>query len=245
MQGKFGLIGKDIGYSFSPSFFKEKFSALGLEENYSYHLLDVPSEVEIKKILKDEEYLGFNVTKPYKQVVINFLDECSYEANQIGAVNTIVRQKNGKLKGYNTDGFGFEQSFLPLFSVKPQFVIVLGNGGAAKAVQFVLKKHHIQFQVVNRNSEFDFSKLNKELVSAADAVIQCTPLGTYPNTNECIPFPFDALHQNHLVYDLIYNPLETKFLKEARLKGAKIKNGLEMLHLQAEKSWELWQEAIG
>ncbi len=235
---KFGLIGKNISYSFSEKYFTEKFRKLFLK-NHIYHTFDLPSIDEIQNLLKDPTLKGFNVTIPYKEQIIPYLDELNEEAQYIQAVNTVLI-KNGKRIGYNTDAFGFEQTLLLHKKETHTQALILGNGGAAKAVKFVLEKHKIPFRVVTRTSEPNFETLPKEWVVTSPIIIQCTPVGTFPNVKDCLHFPFEQLTHQHLVIDLIYNPNQTEFLLRAAQQGAKCCNGFFMLEQQAEKAWEIW-----
>lgn len=235
---KLGLIGKNISYSFSKAFFEDKFKKLGLK-NLSYDLYDLKEIAEVESIFKAENLIGFNVTQPYKVEIISYLDELSEEAAKIGAVNTVLI-KNGRKIGFNTDAFAFEKYLLILKKEHHQKALILGNGGASKAIQFVLNKLNISFQIVCRNCEFNFENLTKETVSEHPLIIQTTPVGTFPNIADHLPFPFEALTKNHLVLDLIYNPEETAFLKKASQFDAKTMNGKYMLEQQAEKAWQIW-----
>ena len=238
-QVKFGLLGKNISYSFSQKYFTEKFQKLGLY-NHHYEVFDVETIDVVNEILKKEYLKGFNVTIPYKEKIIPFLEELSPEVREIGAVN-VVKIENGKAKGYNTDTFGFEQTLLLHKKEHQKKALILGNGGASKAVKFVLEKHNIPYLVVARSLELNFETLTEKLVSEHQIVIQCTPVGTFPNVEDCLEFPFDDLTINHLVIDLIYNPSETKLMKMASERGAKSVNGYYMLEQQAEKAWEIWK----
>lgn len=237
-QKKLGLIGKNISYSFSKKYFEDKFKDLGLND-FTYDLFDIPDINEIETIFKTENLLGLNVTQPYKVAIINQLDELSEEAEKIGAVNTILI-KNGKKIGYNTDAFGFEKSLLKKKEKHHKKALILGNGGAAKAVQFVLNKHEIPFKIISRKGDISFEDLNEKLISTHQIIINCTPVGTFPNVKEHLPFPFEFLTKNHLVLDLIYNPEETELMKKSAHFGAKTMNGKYMLEQQAEKAWQIW-----
>ena len=237
-EKKFGLVGKNISYSFSKKYFTEKFKKLFLQ-NYTYEVYDLQDINEIKKILTSEHLLGFNVTIPYKEQILPYLDEISDEVKQIGAVNT-VRIKNGKSTGYNTDTFGFEKTLLLQKKAFHTRALILGDGGAAKAVKYIMDKHTIPFTTVSRTTEINFENLSAELVANHEIIVQCTPVGTFPNTEDCLPFPFEALTPQHLIIDLIYNPTYTEFIKRAAAKGAKTVNGYFMLEQQAEKAWEIW-----
>lgn len=235
---KFGLIGRNISYSFSKKYFEQKFQKL-LLNNYSYEIFDIENLDPISEIFKTEHLNGLNVTIPYKEKIIPFIDELSEEAQEIGAINCISI-KNGKTKGYNTDAFGFEKTLLLHKKEIQKTAIILGNGGAAKAVKFVLKKNNIPYITVSRNTEINYENLSENLVKENLIIIQCTPVGTFPNVEDCVKFPFDAISENHLIIDLIYNPEYSKFIKNCAEKGAKTANGLYMLEQQAEKAWEIW-----
>lgn len=235
---KFGLIGRNIFYSFSKKYFEEKFSELKLP-NFSYSIFDLKEILDVQEIFEIENLRGFNVTIPYKEQIIPFLDELSDEAEKIGAVNTVLF-KNGKKIGYNTDAFGFENTLLLHKNPKQKSALVLGNGGAAKAVKYVLEKHQIPYQTVFRNGKINFKNLPKEAVNSHLIIVQCTPVGTFPNVSDSVDFPFENLSAEHLVIDLIYNPAETEFLKKAAAQKATTVNGENMLKMQAEKAWEIW-----
>lgn len=235
---KFGLVGKNISYSFSKKYFTEKFKTLHLA-NHSYEVFDLSEINQIQTVFSNPNLKGFNVTIPYKEQIIPLLDELSDEAKSIGAVNTVVL-KNGKSIGYNTDTYGFEKTLL--LHQKPQHTsaIIIGDGGAAKAVKYVLNKHHIPFITVSRKSDINFDNLTLEQVQEHTIIIQCTPVGTFPNIDDSVPFPFDGITDQHLIIDLIYNPEYTAFIKKAYKNGAKCVNGYYMLEQQAEKAWEIW-----
>lgn len=243
----FALVGRNISYSFSRGYFTDKFKDLGLE-NHQYINFDIdkiqhlPKKVkEYKKVLK-----GMNVTIPYKLEVFNFLDKIDKKAQRIGAVNTIKISKNGKLKGFNTDCYGFKHSLKPLLKEHHSKALILGTGGASKAVAFVLKELGVKYKFVSRNpnakKEISYQELTKETIQKYSIIINCTPLGTHPNIENCPDIPYQYITSNHLLYDLIYNPSETTFLSQGKEKGATIKNGLEMLELQAEKAWSIWNK---
>jgi len=235
---KLGLIGRNISYSFSKKFFEEKFQKLMLDQ-LSYNIFDLQEINEVENLFKDPELLGFNVTIPYKEKIIDYLDELSYEAKEIGAVNCVLIE-NGKKTGYNTDAVGFEKTLKIHRKPHQNSALILGNGGAAKAVEYVLNKNGISTQTVSRKSELNFENLTKEIVQNHHIIVQCTPLGTFPNVEDCLKFPFDGLSKDHLVIDLIYNPNYTKFIINSAEKGAKTVNGYYMLEQQAEKAWEIW-----
>lgn len=235
---KFGLIGKNISYSFSKKYFTEKFNKLFLK-NHTYEIWDLQEISQIDKVLEQKGLVGFNVTIPYKEQIIPYLHSLSEEARQIGAINTVVLQ-NGKLKGYNTDAFGFEKTLLLHKKEYHTSALVLGDGGAAKAVKFVLDKHQIPYTTISRKSDCNFQNLDAKMVQDNTLIIQCTPVGTFPNVEDCVDFPFEGISSEHLIIDLIYNPEYTKFIKNAYEKGAKCVNGYFMLEQQAEKAWEIW-----
>ncbi|MEJ2585035.1 MAG: shikimate dehydrogenase [Robiginitalea sp.] len=239
---RFGLIGKDISYSFSPGYFREKFRELGLEDCV-YEIYDLPGIPAFPGLLERYQDLrGLNVTIPYKEVVIPYLDTLDKQAQEIGAVNTIRFSENG-LKGYNTDLTGFRESLRPLLREADKAALILGTGGASKAVAYGLRQLDISFRFVSRrpgNGQLAYKDLNAEALKQYQILVNCTPLGTYPAVAEAPSLPYNAVDSSHLLYDLIYNPAETTFLKRGRERGARTKNGLEMLQLQAEASWKIW-----
>lgn len=235
---KLGLIGRNISYSFSKKYFQEKFQKLNLPE-YSYEIIDLKEIDEVEKLFSDPEILGFNVTIPYKEQIIPFLDKLSDEAEKIGAVNCVLIE-NGIKTGYNTDAIGFEKTLKIHKKPHQTNALILGDGGAAKAVQYVLDKNEISYKIISRKSEINFNNLDLETVRNHSIIIQCTPVGTFPNVEECLKFPFEALTDNHLVIDLIYNPNYTQFIINSAKYGAKTANGFYMLEQQAEKAWEIW-----
>ena len=242
---KFGLIGKHITYSFSRTYFSKKFNKEGLP--FSYDNYDLEDIDQLQDILKNTPQLkGLNVTIPYKEAVIPFLDSLSKKARKIGAVNTIRITKKGRLKGYNTDCYGFKKSITPLLEAHHKQALILGTGGASKAILYVLKQLDINYTFVSRQpseqSEYTYGSLTKEIIEQYQVIINCTPLGTYPKIDECPDIPYHAITDRHLLYDLVYNPELTKFLKLGREQGAKISNGLQMLELQASKSWSIWND---
>lgn len=244
MKYKFGLLGKNISYSFSRKYFTEKFLKLGLS-NYKYFNFDIPEIEEFPFLLyhKEDEFGGINVTIPYKESVMRYLNKIDNDAKKIGAVNTIKITDNFELIGYNTDFYGFQKSIQPLLKKHHTKALILGTGGASKAVVYAFDKMKIQTKYVSRNASEDkltYSNLTKEILDEYTIIVNCTPVGTYPNTSESPEIPYKYISEKHLLYDLIYNPEITQFLKKGKEQGAAIKNGLEMLELQAEKSWEIW-----
>ena len=247
---QFGLIGYPLSHSFSQKFFTEKF----LQENIvnaSYHNFPIPSMESFGALWKENPNLeGLNVTIPYKKEVIPFLQHSSAVVQEIHACNCI-RKFNNELYGYNTDVIGFEKSLLPFLKPHHTHALILGTGGAAAAVQWVLQKLNIQFQIVSRkanaieaNTEMksiiSYNNLNKSLVETHTLIINTSPVGMYPNTNEAPPIAYEGITAQHHLYDLVYNPTETLFMKKGLEKGATVQNGLAMLHIQAEESWAIW-----
>lgn len=235
---KLGLVGHNVPYSFSKKYFDQKFQKL-LLNNYSYEVFDMETLDGFKEVIKDPNLKGLNVTIPFKEKIIPFLDELSEEAQEVGAINCISIE-NGKTKGYNTDAFGFEKTLLLHKKEHHNAAIIVGNGGAAKAIQYVLKKYNIPYITVSRSTEINYDNLMAAQVKEHPLIIQCTPVGTFPNVEACVPFPFEGVTENHLVIDLVYNPEYSQFIKNASAKGAKTVNGLLMLEQQAEKAWEIW-----
>jgi len=241
---QFGLIGKNISYSFSQKYFSNKFNKEGLL-NCSYKNFDIKSIEEFSDVFKENPNIkGLNITIPYKETIFPHLDKLSNKAKHIGAVNTLRVTKKGKLKGYNTDEYGFRKSLSPFLKKHHKKALVLGTGGASKAIAFALKKLHIQYQFVSRsnNGSFNYDSLSSEVIAEHHLIINCTPLGTFPNIDDCPNIPYEAITSKHLLYDLIYNPEETTFLRKGKTKGATTVNGLKMLELQAEKSWDIWNK---
>jgi shikimate dehydrogenase len=247
---QFGLIGYPLSHSFSQKFFTEKF----LQENIvnaKYDNFPIASIESFAGLLKENPNLeGLNVTIPYKKEVIPFLQHSSAVVQEINACNCI-RKFNGELYGYNTDVIGFEKSLLPFLKPHHTHALILGTGGAAAAVQWVLQKLNIQFQVVSRkgnaieaNNEMkaylSYDQLAASVIESHTLIINTSPLGMYPNTNEAPPIAYEGITAQHHLYDLVYNPLETLFMKNGLEKGATVQNGLAMLHIQAEDSWAIW-----
>ncbi len=245
MEKKFGLIGATVSHSFSKSYFDEKFFREGLRD-YHYDLYSLPTIDDLEKLLDENpELAGLNVTIPYKEQVMKFLSNVDSVAQRIGAVN-VIKIQNGKLSGYNTDGDAFYESLEKWFpKIKNAKALILGTGGSSKAVQEALKRLSISFDLVSRKNskgQHTYESLEKDggPINKANLIINTSPLGMSPDTNSCPPINYDLLTPNHYVYDLIYNPARTLFLQKAEMRGAHIKNGLEMLHIQAEKSWAIW-----
>lgn len=238
----YGLIGRNISYSFSRDFFKQKFESENIAAVYKN--FDLAKADEIKKVLKDNpEIEGLNVTIPYKQEIIDYLDQLDPIAGEIGAVNTIRIEKTGKLTGYNTDYYGFMESLKPHLQKQHTHALILGTGGASKAVAFALNKLKLRYKFVSRTpvaGGFIYSELNKDHLDKYKLIINCTPLGTHPNISDYPPIPTKYLSKDHLVFDLIYNPPISGLLKQALQNNATVVNGQLMLELQAEKAWEIW-----
>lgn len=241
----FGLIGKNISYSFSKKYFTEKFT-LGNLTDCSYANFDIQSIEEFPSIISNNPDLkGLNITIPYKETVIPYLNKLSKNAAQIGAVNVIRVTKKGNLKGYNSDYYGFMKSLKPLLQPHHKKALILGTGGAAKAISFALDQLGILYTFVTREEKegmIDYDRINATTFDNHQIIINCTPIGTLPNTKEFPPIPYNFFTDKHIAFDLIYNPEETQFLKKAKKKGAVTKNGYEMLVLQAEKAWKIWNK---
>lgn len=246
MEKIYGLIGQTVSHSFSKAYFDEKFFRDGLRDHH-YELFPLGSVTEVEALIANTKGLsGLNVTLPYKEQVIKFLHEVDAAAKEIGAVN-VIKIQDGKLKGYNTDSAAFYET-LQRWLPKDQALkaLVLGSGGSSKAVQQALRKLKIEYQVVSREAtkgSITYEALNKDsktIVAEHSLIINTTPLGMHPTTETMAPIHMEHIGKNHFVYDLIYNPARTVFLQKAEMHGATIKNGLEMLHVQAEKSWEIW-----
>lgn len=246
---KFGLIGYPLSHSFSKGYFANKFS----EENIldcAYDNYALPSIEDFPDlIVSDPELVGINVTIPYKEQVIQYIDELDEDAAAIGAVNTIKITPEKKLIGYNSDVFGFEQSLLSFINKHristPKRGLILGTGGASKAVEFVFNKLGIEFDYVSRSvktSAIRYQDINVDVISKVQIIVNTTPLGMSPKLEACPDLPYEYLNDQHLLFDLIYNPEKTVFLKKGEAKGAHILNGLQMLHGQAERSWSIWNE---
>ncbi len=238
----YGLLGKTLKHSFSKSYFTKKFAEEGIND-CSYDNFELSSIEELPQLLEGKpELKGFNITIPYKEVVIPFLDFKNKVVDAIGACNC-VRIENNKLSGYNTDVVGFEISLKKNLQDYHNKALVLGTGGAAKAVRFVLEKLGIEYLNVSRNAQGDtisYNDINEDLINDHTLIINTTPLGMYPNMDEAPAIPYQHLTPKHYLYDLIYNPAKTKFLEEGEKQGAVISNGHEMLLLQAEESWRIW-----
>ena len=241
-MAKYGLIGHNIGYSFSKTFFNFKFEKEN--RNDSYENFDIPVLSEMSKILENNPDLkGLNVTIPYKKSIIQLLDEVDKEALQIGAVNTIKINKDGTLKGYNTDHYGFSKALTEFLPINEKKALVLGTGGASEAVKYVLEIMNFEVTQVSRTkteNNITYTDLNRDIITQNYLIVNCTPLGTFPNIEEYPDIPYEYLTEDHLAFDLTYNPRETKFMKLSKDRGARKSNGLKMLEYQAKKAWSIW-----
>lgn len=242
----FGLLGYPLTHSFSQKYFAEKFQKLGIT-NASYENFSIPDIQELTFILDSKKNLeGFNITIPYKKAVIDFLDELSEPVKKMGACNC-VKIVEGKLKGFNTDTVGFQKSLQQFLKPNHQKALILGTGGASAAVEYVFQQLHISYQFVSRtesSAAISYKDLNKEILDSHHLIINTTPLGMFPNVDACPEIPFKFITEQHHLFDLIYNPTETQFLSLGKQRGASIQNGYEMLILQAEESWRIWNELI-
>ena len=240
----YGLIGKSLSHSFSKKYFTEKFDNQGLIDS-EYINIEIETIEEFVEKVKELNPQGLNVTIPYKKAVLPLLDDLDEVAKEIGAVNTIVF-KNGKLKGYNTDAFGFYQSIKLFFKSHHERALILGTGGASKAIEYVLKQYGVEVMFASRNDSknnvLNWNDINENVIKHHLLIINCTPLGMFPNVASKPVIPYSALTERHLLVDLVYNPDETLFLKLGKENGAKVINGLTMLQQQAEKSWRLWND---
>lgn len=244
----FGLLGKSLSHSFSKSYFEDKFKKENLT-GFTYSNFDVENLDSLHQIIKDNTIKGLNVTIPYKEKIIPLLNDIDQVAKEIGAVNCIkISSENNNLflKGYNTDHYGFGQSIKPFLEPIHQRALILGTGGASKAIYYALKKIGVEVYFVTTGEKkaanyFSYSELNEHVLNAFKLIVNCTPLGMHPH-NEAFPdIPYQYLSSEHLLYDLIYNPEITRFLQKGKEKGAVTINGLNMLKLQADKAWEIWQ----
>ena len=245
---KYGLLGYPLGHSFSRNYFNQKFEAERIDAEYLN--FEIPEIKEIKNVIKENPELnGLNVTIPYKEQVIPYLDDLDEDARLIGAVNVIKFSKGlfgkVKLKGYNSDIIGFKQSIEPLLKEHHRKALILGTGGASKAVFQGLKQLGVASTFVSRKAKeycITYEEITTKVMEQYTVIVNTTPLGMYPNVNACPDIPYDLLTSDHLLYDLLYNPDETLFMRKGKEKGAVVKNGLEMLLLQAFAAWEIWQK---
>lgn len=241
-MSKFGLIGKNIDYSFSKSYFTDKFKTENLD--HIYENFDISNISEFRNIIaQNPDLKGLNVTIPYKEEVIPFLDEMDKTAQKIRAVNTIKIALDNYLKGYNTDYWGFQKALEEFPPLKRKTALILGTGGASKSIAYALRTMNYDIKFVSRKADkevLSYSQLSQEIIEHYLLIVNCTPLGTFPNIKDHPSIPYEYIGSNHFLFDLIYNPSETEFLRRGRTNGATISNGLTMLKFQAEKAWEIW-----
>ncbi len=252
---KYGLVGFPLGHSFSAGYFAERFATLGLQDECRYENFPVERVENLREVLPPE-ICGFNVTIPHKQHILPLLAEIEPEAAEVGAVNCVRVLPDGAFRGYNTDVYGFEMSLRGMLRAvtgggegfASLRALVLGTGGAAQAVHYVLRKLGIEFWEVSRTpaapNRLSYDRLTPEIVAAHRLIVNTTPLGMSPNTEARPDLPYEAIGAGHFLFDLIYNPAETAFLRAGRRRGAWVKSGLEMLVLQAERSWEIWNDSL-
>ncbi|MCR4738234.1 MAG: shikimate dehydrogenase [Bacteroidales bacterium] len=243
---QYGLIGKTLGHSFSQAYFQQKFAAEN-RPDCRYDNFELPTIDFLRTfVLQHPDLQGFNVTIPYKKVILPFLDELDPEAEQIGAVNTVRVLRDGqgpRLVGFNTDAEGFRLSLAG--ASLPSRALILGTGGATAAVTFVLQRLDVECLLVSRHpdeKQISYAQLTPDIIRQHPLIVNCTPVGMHPHVTDCPPLPYEAITAEHFLYDLIYNPEETLFLREGRLRGARTQNGTRMLHLQAEAAWNIWNQ---
>lgn len=244
-MNKYGLIGYPLGHSFSISYFNEKFANEQIDAVYEN--FEIPNVEQLQEVIDtNPELRGLNVTIPYKEKVLDFLDNISPEARAIGAVNVIKVEHKGKgtvLTGYNSDVIGFTKSIEPMLESYHKKALILGTGGASKAINYGLKALGLETVFVSRyqrDETITYNDITPEVIQEYNVIVNCTPIGMYPKTDQCPQLPYEAMDNRTLLYDLIYNPDETLFMSKGRQQGATVKNGLEMLLLQAFASWEFW-----
>ena len=241
---RFALIGYPLGHSFSKSYFHLKFEREGLTE-FSYENIEIEDEKSLKEFIEAGQFDGVNITIPWKQKSLECLVELSEECKKIGSVNVLKKMPSGHYKGYNTDRIGFTETLRPLLKPWHTSALILGDGGATKAVIYALEKLEIDYQIVSRNPGNKLNRISYENIRQIDVrnaplIINCTPLGMHPHTENLPEIPYSGIHKFHLLIDLIYNPTETLFLKKGAERGAMTKNGYDMLVRQAEESWKIW-----
>lgn len=241
-----GLIGFPLEHSYSPAYFGEKLKNLNLVDRVSYKSYPLKRIDDLSALIERHHLRGLNITIPHKKSALKLASTLDGWSQKSGSINTFLVEKNGVLRGYNTDAPGFIKS---LSGVLHQLssALILGTGGAACAVRVALQEHHIEVTTVSRTKKGDlsYSELNINNLPGFDLIVNCTPLGTWPNTNSLPPIPYELIRPNQILYDLVYNPSETLFLGRGKEKGCRIFNGLPMLQNQAERSWEIWKEGIG
>lgn len=241
-----GLIGFPLEHSYSPAYFREKLKNLNLVDRVSYKSYPLKRIEDLSALIERHNLRGLNITIPHKKSALKLASTLDDWSQKSGSINTILVEKNGVLRGYNTDAPGFIES---LYGVLHQLssALILGTGGAACAVRVALQEHHIKVTTVSRSTKGDlsYSELNINNLPGFDLIVNCTPLGTWPNTDSLPPIPYELIRPNQILYDLVYNPSETLFLGRGKEKGCRIFTGLPMLQNQAERSWEIWKEGIG
>lgn len=242
-----GLIGRTLGHSFSAKYFAEKFEREGLSEEFSYRLFELPDIGDVEGLIAEySNLIGFNVTIPYKEQIIPYLDDLSDEAREIGAVNCVKILSDGRRVGYNTDVDGIRLTLDRLLDdEKIDSALVLGSGGASKAVKFVLGERGIECIVVSRNSasgNITYDELSQEVIAANRLIINASPVGTFPNVDAAPALPYHLLTSEHRLFDLVYNPELTLFMKRGAERGARVVSGIDMLYAQAESAWRIWNE---
>lgn len=245
----FGLIGKKLGHSFSRQYFTSKFTLQSIDADY--HLFELPDVSEFSKMIENQSITGLNVTIPYKKTIIPFLDSLSEEAAAIGAVNTISfhKHQNGlKTKGWNTDAPAFEKEVLGFASRYKGKVLLLGTGGGAAAAAYVFTKNGLDFTTVSRNpkkeAQLAYNQLDEEIIQSHQLIVNATPVGMYPDVESIPDLPWQWIGSRHMLFDMVYNPGLTRFLQKGEEQGAKVRNGMKMLHTQAEYAWEIWQRSM-
>lgn len=238
MKKNYGLIGTNLKHSFSKDYFERKFKSLNYKNHY-YKNFEINNLNSLRELISKNNLSGLNVTIPFKEQILKYVDDLDDSAEKIGSINTLKVNKN-KITGFNTDADGFEKSFKPLIENR-NGAIILGNGGASKAVQYVLKKNKIKFKVISRSGEIKYENLSNLDIVKNLIIINATPLGMYPDVHSFPKIPYNLLSEKHLVYDLVYNPKETVFLQKARKQKCKVNNGYQMLLKQADLSWKIWE----
>lgn len=241
----YGLIGYPLSHSFSKAYFTAKFERERFVD-FNYINCEIENLNELKSIIQVEKLLGFNVTIPYKISIIPFLDSITEQAEKIGSVNTVVVDKQFKLEGYNTDYIGFRETIKPLLKSYHTHAFILGSGGSSKTVAFVLDELNIEYKIITRSpiafNHIGYCQLTAFDIQNTPLIINCTPVGMFPEINNCPDIPYDGIDKSHLLIDLIYNPIESLFLRNGRERGAKTMNGYSMLIRQAEEAWKIWQK---
>ena len=240
---RYGLIGRSLVHSHSPDLFRQRFEELGIDHSHKYQAYELADIQELPDLLADPELQGLNVTVPYKEAVLPFCSELSEDARAIGAVNVLSRNTSG-WKGHNTDVVGISTALTDLHEEQLKAALILGSGGASKAVACVLGQMGAKVQIVSRRGPFRYADLTAEVLTEYPLIINTTPLGSFPNTTGCPAIPFEHVGPRHFLWDLIYNPDQTLFLKRGLEKGASVMNGMKMLLSQAEASWDIWKKSV-